>query len=172
MFGYYLLGIRVCCQWYKYYVNLFLLENIRVFVVKTWCSNLAVLTYMCVYVCMYVCMLAKPKFQNNGLCVWEKLSGSESEKSQDTLQKKREFVSETVDMSYDRIQTQYLFFVQDKIKMREPSWKHMARDYSVQSVSRNYLNYRRPATFVSGKSESWILFFSNFFLPWGCCGGR
>ena len=49
-------------------------------------------------------------------------------------------------------------FARDKTKMRGCSWKHTAHDYSVQSGSQNYLIYRRPTTFVSGRNESWILF--------------
>ena len=53
-------------------------------------------------------------------------------------------------------------FTRYKIKKLRPSWKHTARDFSVQSVSRNDFFYRRLTNFVSGWSESWILFLEFF----------
>ena len=43
----------------------------------------------------------------------------------------------------------FFFFAWAQIKMRRRSWKHVARVYSVQLVSRNYLIYESLTTFVS-----------------------
>ena len=55
-------------------------------------------------------------------------------------------------------------FARDKIEMHGRSWKSTARDYAVQSDSRNYLIYWRPTNFVSETTESWNLFFKNFLF--------
>ena len=46
------------------------------------------------------------------------------------------------------------------------SWKHTVRDYYIQSGYRNYLICRRPTIFVSGRSESWVLFSEFFCSTW------
>ena len=61
-------------------------------------------------------------------------------------------------MSRDRLQTQDLFLHGTNSKCAE-KLKTPAHDYSVLSDSRNNLIHRRSTTFVSGTSESWILFY-------------
>ena len=70
-----------------------------------------------------------------------------------------------VSISRDRLQTQgCFFFCAGRIQNARTKLKVQARDYSVQSGSRNYSIYLRLTIFVSRRSESWILFFQNFLL--------
>ena len=59
-------------------------------------------------------------------------------------------------MSRDWLQTHDLFCAGQN-QMRGRSWEHKARDFSVQLI-----NLPTSLPFVSGKSESWILFSRTF----------
>ena len=66
-------------------------------------------------------------------------------------------------MSRDRLQTQDLFLPGTEWKCADVGENVQHVTYSIQSGSRNDLIYRRPSTFISGRSESSILFLDFFF---------